>query len=79
VRVTKSAAGIVVDGASNGRGAWVCRSSGGTGRIEAECLDAAITRRAFARAWRVEVTPDDELAIRAQCGGGIDHIDDEDE
>jgi predicted RNA-binding protein YlxR (DUF448 family) len=75
VRVTKSAAGIVVDGASNGRGAWVCRSSGGTGRIEAECLDAAITRRAFARAWRAEVTPDDVRAVRAWSNGDVDDED----
>ncbi|HYN34717.1 MAG TPA: YlxR family protein [Ilumatobacteraceae bacterium] len=76
VRVTKSATGIVVDGASDGRGAWICRSSGGTGRVEAACLDAAITRRAFARAWRVDVTPDDERAIRQRC---CDSVDDEDE
>jgi predicted RNA-binding protein YlxR (DUF448 family) len=64
-------AGIVVDGASDGRGAWVCRSSGGKGRVEAACLDAAITRRAFPRAWRVEVTPDDVRAIRECCSGDV--------
>lgn len=72
MRVTKSAAGIIVDGASDGRGAWVCRGSGGTGRVEAECLDAAITRRAFARAWRVELTPDDVRAVRERCNGDVD-------
>jgi predicted RNA-binding protein YlxR (DUF448 family) len=72
VRVTKSVSGIVVDGASHGRGAWVCRSSTGDGRVEASCLDTAITRRAFARAWRVEVSPDDERQIRARCCGDVD-------
>jgi predicted RNA-binding protein YlxR (DUF448 family) len=61
--------GIVVDGASDGRGAWVCRSSAGPDLVETQCLDAAIARRAFARAWRVEVTPDDERQIRAHCRG----------
>lgn len=75
MRVTKSAAGIVVDGASDGRGAWVCRSSGGPGRVEAACLDAAITRRAFARAWRVEVTPDDVQAVRERCSADVDDKD----
>jgi len=45
---------------------------GGTGRVEAECLDAAITRRAFARAWRVELTPDDVRAVRERCSGDVD-------
>jgi predicted RNA-binding protein YlxR (DUF448 family) len=75
VRVTKSAAGIIVDGASDGRGAWVCRGSGATSRVETACLDAAITRHAFARAWRAEVTADDEWAIRQRCSGDVDNED----
>jgi predicted RNA-binding protein YlxR (DUF448 family) len=72
VRVTKSASGIVVDGASAGRGAWVCRCS------SQACVDAAISRRAFARAWRAEVTDDDERAIRASFELPVDDEDESD-
>jgi predicted RNA-binding protein YlxR (DUF448 family) len=72
VRVTKSASGIVVGGASAGRGAWLCRSS------SQACVDAAISRRAFARAWRVEVTGDDERAIRDGFGLSVDDQDESD-
>lgn len=63
VRITASARGITVDGASDGRGAWLCRSAT-DGRADTECLDAAIDKRAFARAWRRGVTDDEQRAIR---------------
>jgi predicted RNA-binding protein YlxR (DUF448 family) len=78
VRITRSAAGIGVDGASDGRGAWVCRSSHSGELVDAACLDAAIGRRAFARAWRSEVTPDDEAAIRESCASDVEHEDESD-
>ena len=68
VRVTRSAAGIAVDGPSDGRGAWVCRSAGDDGVAASSCVDAALSRRAFARAWRSEVTSSDEAAINELLG-----------
>ncbi len=61
VRITRSARGVTVDGASDGRGAWLCRSADG---VATECLDAAITARAFARAWRADVAPSEYVTIR---------------
>jgi predicted RNA-binding protein YlxR (DUF448 family) len=61
VRITRSARGIAVDGASDGRGAWLCRSADG---VVPECLDAAIAARAFARAWRTAVGQDEYAEIR---------------
>jgi predicted RNA-binding protein YlxR (DUF448 family) len=78
VRITRSASGIGVDGASNGRGAWVCRGSQVGELVDAACLDAAIGRGAFARAWRSEVTRDDEAAIRASCESDVEHEDESD-
>jgi predicted RNA-binding protein YlxR (DUF448 family) len=56
----------VVDGASNGRGAWLCRApdTGLAGLVVSSCLDAALGRKAFAKAWRMPVDTDDEEAIR---------------
>jgi len=68
----------VVDGSSDGRGAWLCRS-GAVGELAAPaCVDAALSKRAFARAWRHEVGPDDERAISELVGrgaGGDEHPD----
>jgi predicted RNA-binding protein YlxR (DUF448 family) len=53
-----------------GRGAWLCAPLG-------ECLDTAIRRRGFERAWRRSVPPgalDDVLRIR---GGPRRRDDDE--
>jgi predicted RNA-binding protein YlxR (DUF448 family) len=61
VRLTRSGNGVVVDGASDGRGAWLCRGEGAG--VEPGCLAAALAKRAFARAWRCELTSDDERAI----------------
>jgi predicted RNA-binding protein YlxR (DUF448 family) len=78
VRITRSASGIVVDGPSDGRGAWVCRGELAGELVDTACLDAAIGRGAFARAWRSEVTRDDESAIRASCAGDVEHEDESD-
>jgi predicted RNA-binding protein YlxR (DUF448 family) len=78
VRVTRSTAGIVVDGSSDGRGAWLCRAAG-TDRIAAsKCVDAALSRRAFARAWRSEVTSSDEAAINELLGPRAERDEDPD-
>ncbi|NQY56117.1 MAG: YlxR family protein [Ilumatobacteraceae bacterium] len=60
VRVTHSDGRIDVGGASCGRGAWVCTS---TGRPDAACVRSAIKRNGFHRAWRVDrrTLDDDEL------------------
>jgi predicted RNA-binding protein YlxR (DUF448 family) len=68
VRVTSSAAGdVVVDGASMGRGAWLCR--GDETVVATTCLDAALAKRAFARAWRSDVPAELERRLRVQLGG----------
>jgi len=74
VRVTGSDVGIVVDGASDGRGAWLCRDAAAAagGWAATACLDAALSRRAFARAWKRDVGVDDEHAIRERVGRGAD-------
>lgn len=86
MRLTTSPAGIVADGPSSGRGAWLCRSdrvdangvdtgdkgerggtptiSGGTPTISGACLDAALSRRAFGRAWRRDLRPGEIEALR---------------
>ncbi|MFN3258377.1 MAG: YlxR family protein [Ilumatobacter sp.] len=69
VRITRSADGIVVDGPSSGRGAWLCRAVDGSGdaelaTIESSCLDEAIRRSQFARAWRTTIGRDELDAIR---------------
>ncbi len=65
MRLTRSADGIVADGSSDGRGAWVCRRDGAGTPVDDACLDAAFAKRGFARAWRCEITPEDERRIRA--------------
>jgi len=61
VRVTRTADGrLTVSGPPTGRGAWLCR---GTDELVATgCMDEAVRRRAFARAFRAPV---DEAAIEA--------------
>jgi len=46
----------------------VCRSAGDDGVAKSSCVDAALSRRAFARAWRSEVTSSDEAAINELLG-----------
>ena len=61
-----------VDGASNGRGAWLCRGTegaDGASTVEPACLDAALRRGAFVKAWRAPLGPEDEQAIREELGG----------
>jgi predicted RNA-binding protein YlxR (DUF448 family) len=72
VRVTRSDAGIVVDGPSDGRGAWLCRATVAGEIAAAACVDAALSRRAFARAWRREVDAHDERAISELVGRAAD-------
>jgi predicted RNA-binding protein YlxR (DUF448 family) len=74
VRVTNSDRGVVVGGASDGRGAWLCRGPGGA-VVEASCLETALSRRAFARAWKRDLDPGDEDAIRELVGRRTD-VDD---
>ncbi|MFK8022524.1 MAG: YlxR family protein [Ilumatobacter sp.] len=64
VRVTRSADGIAVDGASCGRGAWLCRDVDDARTVVAECLDRAISRGQFARAWRGAVERHEVEALR---------------
>jgi predicted RNA-binding protein YlxR (DUF448 family) len=71
VRVTSSERGLVVDGASDGRGAWLCRGDGGS-LVDASCLDVALSRKAFARAWRRDLDAEDERAIRSLVGRRAD-------
>jgi predicted RNA-binding protein YlxR (DUF448 family) len=76
VRVTRSpSAGIVVGGPSEGRGAWLCRLDAATTNVDPECLDTALARRAFARAWRTELDEHDHYAIRTGLTGGDDQAD----
>ncbi|WP_394944382.1 YlxR family protein [uncultured Ilumatobacter sp.] len=65
VRITRSPSGITVDGSSSGRGAWICRDQRNDG-VAGECLDTAITQRAFARAWRSDVSGGDITNIKKQ-------------
>ncbi|MDA8283140.1 MAG: YlxR family protein [Actinomycetota bacterium] len=44
---------LAVDRTAPGRGAWVCAA--GFGRPAADCIDAAVRRGGFARAFRVPV------------------------
>jgi predicted RNA-binding protein YlxR (DUF448 family) len=64
--------GVVVDGPSDGRGAWLCRGSEAGELAAAGCVDAALARRAFARAWRRDVGADDERAISELVGRRAD-------
>jgi predicted RNA-binding protein YlxR (DUF448 family) len=62
VRITCSEiAGVVLDGPSVGRGAWLCRDGE---VVDATCLDRAIRSRAFERAWRRTVDADLQQAVR---------------
>jgi predicted RNA-binding protein YlxR (DUF448 family) len=75
VRVTSSPhGGVVVDGASDGRGAWLCRATTPIGRVDAACRDQALARRAFERAWKRPLGAADQQALREQ----VARDDDED-
>ncbi len=71
VRITRVSGHIVVGGVSNGRGAWLCRAAGSAPSVvESDCLDHALRKRAFDKAWRTTLGPDGEREIREMCGGG---------
>ncbi|HUS43346.1 MAG TPA: hypothetical protein VMY16_11840, partial [Ilumatobacteraceae bacterium] len=72
MRITMADGGVVVDGPSDGRGAWLCRSVAAGEIAAAACLDAALSRRSFARAWRRDVGVDDERAISELVGRRAD-------
>jgi len=56
----------VVDGASSGRGAWLCRAAmGRESKAETDCLERALLQGQFGRAWRTKLEDPDLEAIRA--------------
>ncbi|WP_420450664.1 YlxR family protein [Ilumatobacter sp.] len=67
---------VAVGGPSRGRGAWLCAGSArdGARRAAPGCLDAALARGRFERAWRTALDDDDRGAIRAALGGD-EHTD----
>ena len=68
MRITNVAGGIEVDGPSNGRGAWICADNTTERQVAGECLETAIAKRAFARAWRIDIGADDITNIRRHTG-----------
>jgi len=68
VRVTSADAGIRVDGPSDGRGAWLCRATDGATVAAARCVDAALSRGGFERAWRRVLTSADKATINELLG-----------
>jgi predicted RNA-binding protein YlxR (DUF448 family) len=62
VRIALGADGVAVaDRHAPGRGAWICGPA---------CLETAIARRAFDRAWRTRVAPAAFDALRGEAAGG---------
>jgi predicted RNA-binding protein YlxR (DUF448 family) len=55
---------VVVGGPSAGRGAWLCRADGPTGPPNPDCVELALRRGGFARAWRRRLDDDERRAIR---------------
>jgi|SRR5688572_15770127 len=71
VRLTRVAGRTTIGGVSNGRGAWLCRAGGPDGPpVDPGCLEQALRKRAFGKAWRTSIGPADEDEIRETCGGG---------
>jgi predicted RNA-binding protein YlxR (DUF448 family) len=71
VRLTRAADRTVVDGVSDGRGAWLCRGvADGESLVDPQCLEHALRKRAFNKAWRTTIGSDQELEIREACSGG---------
>lgn len=68
VRITNAAGDIEIDGPSRGRGAWICADKTTERQVAGECLETAITKRAFARAWRTDIGADDITNIRRHTG-----------
>ncbi len=69
MRVTRVAGEVAIGGASAGRGAWLCHDTDGACVVAPRCLDDALRRNAFGRAWRTSLGPDDERVLRADLGG----------
>lgn len=72
MRITRTAVGIVVDGPSSGRGAWLCRSVAPGPLVSAECFEQAIARGAFERTWRGSVGSDEQRTIKEHIGQEAD-------
>jgi predicted RNA-binding protein YlxR (DUF448 family) len=72
VRITRTGLGIVVDGPSNGRGAWLCRDDRLAKSASSACFEQAIANRGFARAWRSSISSEDERIIREHIGLSAD-------
>ena len=68
MRITRANVGIVVDGPSDGRGAWLCREDQSVSSVRAECLERAIADRGFARAWRKPISNEEERIISEHIG-----------
>ena len=67
IRVVRRPEGsLAVDRSGPGRGAWLCQDS-------AECLAAAIQRRAFERAFKAPVETGAAEALRARLEGAEEH------
>ena len=65
VRVARNHDGrLVVSRVAPGRGAWLCRDPR-TEDPKVSCLEAAVRRNAFSRAYRGEVPPDAQAALIA--------------
>lgn len=67
VRVARRPDGMLAVGRTEpGRGAWLCAGSGpgASPKVSAACFEAAVRRRAFGRALRCEVTPDQVANLR---------------
>src|SRR5205814_9636929 len=64
VRIGLRADGRPAIGSLPGRGAWLCRGTDTV--IAASCLEAAIRRQAFVRAFRTPVPPAGVEALRAE-------------
>ncbi|MDG1696147.1 MAG: YlxR family protein [Ilumatobacter sp.] len=68
MRITKAAGDIEIDGPSRGRGAWICADKTTERQVAVECLETAIAKQAFARAWRIDIGADDITNIRRHTG-----------
>jgi predicted RNA-binding protein YlxR (DUF448 family) len=66
VRCTLRDGVVVVDGPSDGRGAWLCR------RSLVHCAQDALRRHGFERAWRTELDAALVEQIRRRVAGEAD-------
>lgn len=69
VRVAQASDGsLMVSRTAPGRGAWLCREPG-TDRPAVGCLDKALRRNAFSRAFRTDVAANGAAPLRAEWSG----------